>query len=139
MSLVEINWNPEKKELRKFGLIAVAVLGAASIIFRFKFGIMGIGALLPGTVGLCICLITLVSAKAARIIYLGLTFAALPIGFMVSILLMGIFYFLVLTPIGIIFKLLGRDLLNRKFLPGAATYWSPRNNAADQERYFHQF
>ena len=139
MSLVEINWNPEKKELREFGLIAVVVLSAASIILRFRFGVAGIWALTPGAAGFCICLITLVSAKAARIIYLGLTFAALPIGFVVSIFLMGIFYFLVLTPIGIIFKLLGRDLLSRKFLPGAATYWSSRKNAADQERYFHQF
>jgi MFS family permease len=139
MSLVEINWNPEKKELRKFGLIALAVLGALSIILRFRFGIASIWALMPGTAGLCICLITLISAKAARTIYLGLTFAALPIGFVVSILLMGIFYFLVLTPIGIIFKLLNRDLLDRKFLPSAPTYWSRRENAADKERYFHQF
>ena len=139
MSLVEINWNPEKKELRKFGLIAVAVLGTAGIILHFVFGVAGIWALILAGMGLCICLITLVSAKAGRIIYLGLTLAALPIGFVVSILLMGMFYFLVLTPVGLIFKLMGRDLLNRRFLPDAATYWSPRQNAGDKERYFHQF
>jgi len=139
MSLVEINWNPEKKELRKFGLIAVLVLGAAGIILRFVFGAAAIWAWMLPIGGLCICLITFLSAKAGRIIYLGLTFAALPIGFVVSILLMGMFYFLVLTPIGIIFKLMGRDLLNRRFLPGAATYWSLRKNVTDQERYFHQF
>jgi hypothetical protein len=138
MSLVEINWNPEKKELRKFGLIAVVVLGTAGIILRFGFGVAVIWALMLAGAGLCICLISLVSTKAARIIYLGMTLAALPIGFVVSILLMGIFYFLVLTPVGLIFKLLGRDLLNRRFLPDAATYWSPRQNTNDKERYFHQ-
>jgi hypothetical protein len=51
---------------------------------------------------------------------------------------MGIFYFLVLTPIGIIFKLFGRDPLNRRFLPVAPTYWSLRQNVIDKERYFHQ-
>jgi len=138
MSLVEINWNPEKKELRKFGLIAVMVLSTAGIILRFGFGVAGIWAWMLAGAGLCICLISLVSAKAARLIYLGMTLAALPIGFVVSILLMGIFYFLVLTPVGLIFKLLGRDLLNRRFPPDAATYWSPRQNISDKERYFHQ-
>jgi hypothetical protein len=139
MSLVEINWNPEKKELRQFGLIAIAVLGAAGIIFRFVLGVTSIWAWAPAVGGLCICLITFFSVKAGRIIYLGLTIAALPIGYIVSILLMGIFYFLVLTPIGIIFKLSGRDILNRKFLPGASTYWSLRPNTDDKKRYFHQF
>jgi hypothetical protein len=138
MSLVEINWNIDKKELRKFGLIAVVVLGTAGIILHFVLGVAGIWALMLAGAGLCICLISLVSTKAARTIYLGMTLAALPIGFVVSILLMGIFYFLVLTPVGLVFKLMGRDLLNRRFLPNAATYWSPRQNTSDKERYFHQ-
>ena len=138
MSLVEINWNPEKKELRKFGLIAVVVLGAAGIILRFGFGVAGIWALLLAGTGLCICLISLVSAKAARIIYLGLTFAALPIGFVISVLLMATFYFFVLTPVGFVFKLLDRDLLERKFKSDTPTYWTPRERRDDLERYFHQ-
>jgi hypothetical protein len=137
--LVEINWNPEKSELRKFGLIAVVVLSAAGIILRFAFGTAGIWAVLLGATGLCIFLITLVSAKAGRIIYLGLTFAGLPIGLVMSILLMGVFYFLVLMPVGLVFKIRGRDLLARRFRPDATTYWSPRSQTGDPERYFHQF
>ncbi|MBE3142992.1 MAG: hypothetical protein IMZ61_03600 [Planctomycetes bacterium] len=138
MSLVEINWNPEKRELHKFGLIAIVVLGAAGIILRFGFGVAGIWALMLAGAGLCICLITLVSAKAARIIYLGLTFAALPIGFVISVLLMAAFYFFVLTPVGLVFKLLGRDPLERRFKPDTPTYWTPRQHRDDLERYFHQ-
>jgi hypothetical protein len=138
MSMIEINWNPEKKELRKFGLVAVVVLGAASIILRFRFGVAGIWALTPAAAGLCICLITLVSAKAARVIYLGLTFAALPIGFVISVLLMAAFYFLVLTPVGLVFKLFGRDPLDRRFKPDTTTYWTPREHRDDLERYFRQ-
>jgi hypothetical protein len=138
MSLVEINWNPEKRELRKFGLIAVVVLGVAGIILRFVFGAAVLWAVLPGAAGLCIFLITFVSAKAGRIIYLALTFAALPIGLVMSVLLMGVFYFLVLTPVGLVFKIMGRDTLARRFEPDAPTYWTPRRGADDPERYFHQ-
>ena len=138
MSLVEIKWNPEKRELRQFGLIAVVVLGAAGIILRYVLGAAGVWAVLLGAAGLCIFLITLVSARAGRIIYLGLTFAALPIGFVISVLLMAAFYFLILTPLGLGFKLAGRDLLQRKFEPDSPTYWMTRRQTNDPEQYFHQ-
>jgi hypothetical protein len=138
VSLVEINWNPDKTELRKFGLIALVVLSAAGIVLRFVFGAAVIWAVLPGAAGLCIFLITFISVKAARIVYLGLTFAALPIGLVISVLLMAAFYFLVLTPVGLIFKLSGRDVLERRFEPDAPTYWTKRRRIDDPERYFHQ-
>ncbi len=138
MSLIEINFNPGKKELRRFGLIGLVILCCAAVVLRFVFGTAGIFALMLGTAGLCIFIITLVSAKAARIIYLGLTFAAIPIGFVISVLLMGIFYFFILTPVGLVFKLFGRDLLNRRFEPDATTYWVPRRHNDNPERYFHQ-
>jgi hypothetical protein len=139
MSLIEINWNPDKKELRKFGLIALVVLGVAGIVLRFLFGVTSVAALLVALAGLCIFIISLASARAARLVYLGLTFAGLPIGFVVSIVLMAVFYFLILTPVGLVFKIIGRDVLERKFEPDSSTYWSPRRQNSDRERYFHQF
>ena len=139
MSLIEINWNPEKRELRQFGLIAVVVLGAAGIILRFVFGAAGIWALMAGRSRDCVyVLVTLVSARAGRIIYLGLTFAALPIGLVMSFLLMATFYFLILTPVGLVFRLLGRDVLDRKFEADTPTYWMPHQKTRDPEQYFHQ-
>ena len=137
-SLIEINRNPDKKELRKFGLIALVVLGAAAVILRFAFGMTDVGVLLIVGAGLCIFLISLVCAKVTRIIYLGLAFATLPIGLVISVLLMAAFYFLVLTPVGLVFKIIGRDALHRKFEPDATTYWTKRQQTDNPERYFHQ-
>ena len=139
MSLIEINFNPDKKELRKFGLIGLVVLGVVGIVLRFVFGVSGIAALLVAAAGLCIFIVSLASARAARIIYLGLTFAGLPVGFVISIVLMAAFYFLILTPVGLVFKIINRDVLERKFEPDSPTYWSPRRQREDPERYFHQF
>jgi len=138
MSLVEINWNPEKTELRKFGLIAVIFLGTAGLILKFVIGAGTTWAVGVALAGLLIFIITLISAKAAKIIYLAMTLAAFPIGFVVSIVLMGTFYFLILTPVGLVFKLIGRDPLVRKFEPDSSTYWIPRKHTEDPERYFHQ-
>jgi hypothetical protein len=139
MSLVEINWNPEKGQLRMFGLTAIIVLGIVGIILRFVFGVAGIAAVFVAGAGLCIFIVSLVSIKAARIIYLGLTFAALPVGFVISILLIAVFYFFILTPIGLVFKLIGRDALARKFRTDTTSYWTSHTQSSDPERYFHQF
>ena len=69
---------------------------------------------------------------------IGLTFAALPIGLVISVILMAAFYFIVLTPVGLVFKLIGRDLLRRRLDPHSSTYWVRRERGDDLERYFHQ-
>jgi len=139
MSIVEINWNPEKGQLRLFGLTAIVVLGTVAVILRFVLGVSGIVAVFVAGAGLCIFIVSLVSFKAARIIYLGLTFAGLPVGLVISFLLMATFYFFILTPVGLVFKLLGRDALARKFRTDSPTYWTSHTQTSDTERYFHQF
>ena len=62
---------------------------------------------------------------------------ALAISRVTTPLFMGIVYFLVLTPIGIILRLLGRRLLGHP--RGAATFWAdrpPGERRSDLERQF---
>jgi len=139
MSLVEINWDPDKKQLRKFGLTAILVLGAVAVILKFVLGVSGIVAAVVACGGICIFIASLVSFKAARFIYLGLILAGLPVGIVTSFLLMAMFYFLILTPVGLIFKLLGRDALDRQFGTDSPTYWTPHSQNKNTERYFRQF
>jgi len=49
------------------------------------------------------------------------------LGSIVSPLIMGIVYFLVVTPIGIIMRLLGKDLLKTNKIKSASTYWIKRD------------
>ena len=48
------------------------------------------------------------------------------LGSIVSPIIMGIVYFLVVTPTGIIMRLLGKNLLHIKKIKGASTYWTKR-------------
>ena len=48
------------------------------------------------------------------------------LGRIVSPLIMGIIFFLVVTPIALIMKIIGKDLLNLKFNKGK-TYWIEKN------------
>ena len=48
------------------------------------------------------------------------------LGLIVSPIVMGIVYFLVVTPIGIFMRLLGKDLLKTSKAKNASTYWIKR-------------
>ena len=48
------------------------------------------------------------------------------LGSIVSPIIMGIVYFLVVTPTGIIMRLLGKNLLHIKKIKGESTYWKKR-------------
>jgi len=140
MSLVEINWRPKHKELRNFGIIAMI---ASAVISLLLYVLKGLGiqwVLIISGIGFIIFLSSITSAKLTRVIYLGLTLATLPIGLVVSFLLLAIFYFLVLTPLGLVFRLVGRgDPLGRKFDSATDSYWLSRHPPEALDRYFHQF
>ena len=49
------------------------------------------------------------------------------LGAIVSPIVMGVVFFLVVTPIGLIMKIMGKDLLNKKYDKKKRTYWIERD------------
>ena len=72
-------------------------------------------------------------------VYLAWVYAAFPIGWTVSHLLLAVVYYLVLTPIGLALRLFGRDIVSRRFDRSATTHWIERRPVDDRTRYFRQF
>jgi hypothetical protein len=63
-----------------------------------------------------------------------------PLAWSVSTLLLVLIYYVVLTPIAVAFRLLGRDPLQRNFDRNAPSYWVKRDNSATEaSSYFRQF
>ncbi|MFZ2148664.1 MAG: SxtJ family membrane protein [Sedimentisphaerales bacterium] len=139
MSLVEINWHPKRKQLRSFGKIALIVTAIISLLLYVLKGAAIPWALAIFAVGFTIFLSSLISSRVTRMIYVVLTAVTFPIGLAVSFLLLAIFYFLLLAPLGLIFRLIGRDTLCRKFDSTAESYWLSRREPENPEQYFHQF
>jgi len=139
MSLIEINWNPNRKELRNFGIVALIASALVSLLLCLLKGLGIQWAAIIIFAGLIIFLSSLIFPRLARLIYLGLILVTVPIGYAVSFILLASFYFLLLTPLGLIFRLIGRDQLRRKFDRSAETYWLIRKPPDSLDRYFHQF
>jgi len=50
------------------------------------------------------------------------------LGALIAPIVMGLIFFLVVTPIGLVLKLFGKDLLNKKYKSKKNTYWIKRDN-----------
>lgn len=71
-----------------------------------------------------------------RPIYIGWMAFAFTMGTIMTRLILTVFYFVVLTPVGLFFRLIGRDALNRKIDREASTYWIEKEYPiTDRSRY----
>jgi len=91
-------------------------------------------------VGLGLALCRLIPPLFRMIHRLWLDFSII-LGYFVSRILLTIIFLLVITPTGLIMRIAGRDPMERKLDPTAATYWQRREPEPDQslERYERQF
>ena len=58
------------------------------------------------------------------------------LGVIISPLIMGLVYFLVLLPIGILMRVLGKDLLSLKFNKNTETYWNKKEAKTNFNKQF---
>lgn len=145
--MIEIDLKPDVRRLRQFGFIALAGFALLAIVARYEVLLFsfGLGAARPyvaggfAAVALLSCLSSLVYPRANLGLYLALTIVAYPIGFVLSYVVMGGLFFLVITPIGLVMRLLGRDPMERRFLPGAESYWVDASGERKKQSYFKQF
>lgn len=78
-------------------------------------------------------------SSAGPALYRAWMRAALPVGWVVSHVLLGLAYYGVITPIGLFLRLIGRDLLSLKRDRDATTYWRERGPGEGAGRYFRQW
>lgn len=139
MSMVQINRNPTLRELRQFGFIWMGFVAFFGAIAWFKFGNpplargLWIAAVAVPVVGWAV-------PRFMRLVFVGMSYLAWPIGFVVSHVVLALVYYGVLTPIGLLMRIFGYDAMKRQHDPEAGTYWVKRPTAAvEAKRYFRQF
>ncbi|MBF0527668.1 MAG: sxtJ [Deltaproteobacteria bacterium] len=119
---------PQLRDLRNLGLLFgfIGLLAAGWILYRHGsfwlfFLIGGLGFGLWG----------LVWPQGLRPVYIAWFSFAIILGYFVSRFLLTLVFFLAVTPIGLIFKLLGKDPLDRK-LKDRDSYWVVRPSGSDE-------
>ena len=136
--MIDLNLKPSERQLKQFGvafLVAGLVVGG---VLWWRIGPNLASKILWG-VGPVAALVGLVAPRALKPVFIALTLLAFPIGLVIGNLAMALTYYLIVSPIGLIFRLIGRDPLHRKLDREAASYWIERPPQVPAERYFRQF
>jgi hypothetical protein len=136
MSLVKINWHPNREELRKFGLtVLIGFLIIGGVFFVKKpataYWVWGLGVAMgiSGLTGL----------KIALPFYWAWMGIAFVMGNVMSRVFMSAIFACVITPLAIFIRLIGRDRLNLR-RSDKNSYWTDikphRSNRKSYERQF---
>jgi len=121
-----------KQTNRAFGLMFFVVFCVIGIVGYLFFHTVWIWSL-------SMALVCLVAAYAAPWLLmpfnrLWANFAGI-LGQVNNSIVMGVFFFIVMTPLGWLIQALGRDPLQRRKNPGATTYLVPVKRQANKETY----
>jgi hypothetical protein len=125
-------------ELGKFGLTIGGVFLGLGLWFLYRHK-----AHYPYFLysGLLLLVLGLAVPRSLKPVYIGWMALGFCLGLIVSTILLTVFFYLVVTPIGLAARCAGKDFLQRKWDAKATTYWLPRKRAKPKEasEYEQQF
>jgi hypothetical protein len=125
----DLDLDPPRARLRNFGFIGAAILLVASF-FTFR-------SLLA--VALLFALLAAVKPEWLRWPWRVLTIATFPIGWAVSRLFLVLLYFIVITPIALVLRVVRRGPHVHGYAREAETYWIETAAEKKGESYLEQF
>jgi hypothetical protein len=125
------------RDLRKFGLMVGGVFAVLGLLFLWRHKAHYPYFLWPGAV---LVLIGAILPRTLKWIYIAWMSVAFVLGFVMAHVILALFFFLVITPTGLVARLAGKDFLSLKLDRAAKSYWIPRDSKsksqADYERQF---
>jgi hypothetical protein len=133
----DITFQPSVTVLRQFSACWLLFFGCSAAWQQFaknssnSAAILAVVAVLIGVPGL-------LRPMLVRWVFVSAMIAAFPIGWVVSKVLVGLIFYLLFTPIALIFRAFGRDALYLK-RPAGESYWLEKKPAANAASYLKQF
>jgi hypothetical protein len=138
--MIKLDLNPAPHIIKQFAWFAVIGMGMlAFAVLKFTVGFtwdhpaflaavgVGVGQLLLFLVGVSI---------VSRALFVALSVAFVPVGFVLSHVLLAFVYYVVITPIALVFRVIGRDVIGKKLDKNAKTYWHERSGDRPASSYF---
>lgn len=125
------------RDLRKFGLMVGGVFAVLGLLFLWRHKAHYPYFLWPGA---ALVLFGTIRPRALKWIYIAWMSVAFVLGFVMAHVILALLFFFVITPMGLVARLVGKDFLSLKLDRAAKSYWIPRESksksAADYERQF---
>lgn len=138
MKLSDLNINPDEKMLREFGIFSLFGFGAIGLVSALKWEMWQLSYWLWGLAAFAF-LFAFIQPKVLRPLFILLMVVAFPIGFVISNVILAALFYAVFTPLALLFKIIGRDALNRKIEPNVTSYWVSRDEERPIAQRFKQY
>jgi len=138
MRWADVPFDPSRSTLRQFAGLWLVFFGGMALWQALVKGHAQLGLSLAALAAI-VGLLGLTRPEWVRFIYVGWMVLAFPIGWTVSQVMLALMFFGLFTPIGLAFRLIGRDPLHRARPSARESYWEPKPAPADLRQYFKQF
>lgn len=125
--------NASRIQVRKFGITFAVLFGVVSGYLAYKQNNLWIW-----TAGAGVLLLVggLFAYPVLRPVYIGWMKFAFALAWVNTRILLGLFFSVVITPVGLVLRLIGKDLLDEKIDRTTGSYWIKREELPfDPKRY----
>ncbi|MEW6307279.1 MAG: hypothetical protein AB1705_27815 [Verrucomicrobiota bacterium] len=140
----EVNWNPDLAARKSFARsLVIGFPIVAVVLYLIRWLALGIKdptvPLWIGGAGFAAGVVFWVLPQIAKPFYLVWYGLACCIGLVISNVILTVFYYTLMTLIGLLLRIMGKDPLQKSFNRNAKTYWHDAPQTNDPARYYQQF
>jgi hypothetical protein len=137
LTFSDLKRRPSSAALRGFRWV-MAIGGPAVSLFSYLVTQRPVTALAILCGGLALALLSFVPGLG-RWLFVAWMGLGLLLGRLTAPLLLGAVWLVVFVPFSIVFRLLGRDTMKRRFPAAKSSFWEPHVPHREVRRYFRQF
>ena len=128
------NLRPGDRQLRQFG--AITVIALPLLVWLWTRASETLLWTIPA--GLLVAFAAMLKPRLLLPLYLAISIVTLPIGIVIGELCLLCIYFGLIVPIGMCFRLMGRDALQLKSDDQASSFWLARSQPKHVRSYYRQ-
>jgi Saxitoxin biosynthesis operon protein SxtJ len=132
-----IKWHPDARELRRFAIAMLIGFTVLGLLSAWRAGGISTAAIVLWSAGVILAVAAFVPGLG-RVAYLAVYLPTSVIGYLVSNVILALMFFLIITPLGMILRLMGKDLLQQR-RQKEKTQWLPVKAARTEDSYYRQF
>jgi Saxitoxin biosynthesis operon protein SxtJ len=127
--------NSTTRDLRKFGLAVGGIFCLLGLWFCLRHKPFYGYLLMPGVTLLALGVIL---PRSLRWIYVGWMAFSAVLGTVVSTIILILLFYVVVTPVGLFARMIGKDFLSQELDPKAPSYWILRDVSRLKQKHEHE-
>jgi Saxitoxin biosynthesis operon protein SxtJ len=144
VTLVPIDWFPTASKLTRFGYLSACFIIAFGWLAAHGHRPFGVdigrsGALAFYASGAAVFLLSTITPRVLLLLYVPLVALSSPIGYVLSYVVLGVVFFGIMLPIGLLLRRIGREPIRQGSAVDVATYWLSSRPPRVKEDYFRQY